>query len=77
MGKPELTTSQAKAFLARIRPTFGFLTRCKKRLEDRGFDQAGSLYTAVAKAQDAMRRLHLELHYESIPHGVGWPPKEE
>ncbi len=54
-----------------------FLCRCRTRLEALGFDPNSRLYTTVAKTHDALTSLHMELHYESIEHGVGKPAAEE
>ncbi len=72
-----LTMSQAGAFCQRVRPMLRFLFLCRKRLDARGFDPKSKLYAAVANAYDAMHGLHIELHYESIAHGVARPPNEE
>jgi hypothetical protein len=53
-----------------------FLGRCRERLDERGFDPNGKVYQSVARAYDAIHNLYVELHYESIPHGVGRPPKD-
>jgi hypothetical protein len=75
--KRELTTSQAAAFRERIAPMLRFLYRCRKRLDTGGFDPKSKIYTVVTDAYDAIHSLHIELHYQSIAHGVGVPPNEE
>ena len=49
----------------------GFLYRCKRRLEAKGFDQNRKLYRLDDKAYDAMHSLHLDLHYIACERGVG------
>jgi hypothetical protein len=75
--KTRLTTRQAEAFCARVKPMLRFLCKCRARLEALGFDPNSRLYMTVAKAHDALTSLHMELHYESIGHGVGKAPTEE
>jgi hypothetical protein len=75
--KTRLTTSQARAFCQQIGPIAGYLSRCTQRLDTRGFDPNCEFYTAVAYAYDAVHKLLITLHYDSIGHGVGRPPSEE
>jgi hypothetical protein len=62
--KAHLTTCQAAAFRERVRPMLGFLYRCRKRLDERGFDRKSRVYECVVRAYDALHSLHMELHYE-------------
>jgi hypothetical protein len=71
-----LTPGQAEAFKCRVQPMLRFLHSCRRRLDTRGFDPKSPLYTAVAKAYDAMHGLHVELHYLSVRRGVGKPQEE-
>jgi hypothetical protein len=75
--KTRLTAQHAEAFCVRVKPMLRLLCRCRTRLEALGFDPESRLYMTVAKAHDALVSLHMELHYESIGHGVGKPPTEE
>jgi hypothetical protein len=75
--KTELNTSQADAFCKRVKPMLRFLYLCRRRLDTLGFDRKSCLYAAVDQAYSAVHRLHVELHYGSIGHGVGHPLKEE
>jgi hypothetical protein len=75
--KSQLTPVQAAAFRDRIRSMLRFLSLCRQRLDTAGYDPNGPLYAAVARAYEAIHALHMELHYQSIPHGVGRPPAGE
>jgi hypothetical protein len=75
--KIELTTSEARAFYDRIWPATNFLYRCRERLQRLGFDRECRLYKDVDKAYGAMRSLTVELHSQSVAHGMGRPPKDE
>ena len=75
--KTKLSTRQVEAFAARARPLQRLMCRCRARLEALGFDQNSPLYLAVARAHDALTSLWMELHYQSIGHGVGERPDEE
>jgi hypothetical protein len=75
--KTRLTTDQARAFRERVGSTFRFLFLCRERLKALGFDSKSKLFQSVEDAYDAMRSLHIELHYQSIPHGVGRPFVDE
>ena len=77
MKTPRLTASQAAAFNEHIRPMLRFLFRCRKRLDDRGFDPKCTLYQTVNKAYDSIQHLFIELHYESCGHGTGRPPTDD
>ena len=55
----------------------GFLHRCRQRLDKGNYDPTSPFYRAVAKAYDAIHSLHIELHYQSIGHGVGEPPRND
>jgi hypothetical protein len=72
-----LTKAQAAAFCQRVRPMLRFLYLCRKRLDTRGFDPHGKLFTIVDKAYNAVHSLHVELHYQSIDHGVAAPRIDE
>ena len=48
----------------------GFLYRCKRRLEAKGFDKHTKRFRLVEKTYDAMHSLHLELHYIACERGV-------
>jgi hypothetical protein len=73
----EIRKSQADAFCQRIRPMLRFLYLCRKRLDTAGYDPECKLYAAVDKAYDAIHSLHIELHYQSVGHGVARPASEE
>lgn len=65
----QLTREQAEVLDARLRPTLGYLTRLRRRLEQlRSNDK---LYNDVLRAQMAMQDLCTELHYQTCEHGVG------
>ena len=64
-----LTHKQAEALDARLRPTLGYLTRLRRRLEQ--LRSSDKLYNDVLRAQMAMQDLCAELHYQSCEHGVG------
>jgi hypothetical protein len=48
-----------------------FLHRCRRRLDELGFDERGTIYQSIDKAYCAMHDLHMKLHYESCGKGVG------
>jgi hypothetical protein len=72
-----LTKAQAAALLKRVEPMLTYLGRCKKRLDERGYDHRSAFYRAVNAAYDGVHSLRITLHYESIGRGIGEAPKEE
>lgn len=57
--KTQLTTSQAKDFVQRIRPVLRFLCRCRQRFDAAGYGPSSSFYTAVSQAYDTVYALCL------------------
>ncbi len=53
-----------------------FLFRCRQQISVLGFDPKSKLYQSVDAADDALRSLYIELHYQSIKRGVGRPEQE-
>ena len=74
--KTKLSKRQVEAFAARVRPLQRLKCRCRARFQALGFDHSSPLYLAVARAHDALTSLWMELHYQSISHGVGERPDE-
>jgi hypothetical protein len=54
---------------SRLRPTLGYLTRLRRRMEQLRLDD--KLYHDLLRAQVAMQDLCGELHYRSCESGVG------
>jgi hypothetical protein len=72
-----LTPKQAEALQARILPMFRYLSRCRQRVDKRGFDPRSEVYKAIDKAYCAVHGLRVTLHYESCKRGVGRPNEEK
>lgn len=47
-----------------------------QRMEAQRFPQTDSFYIRVRAVREAIGALNMELHYLSIPRGVGRPPRE-
>jgi hypothetical protein len=72
-----LTTDQARKIHDALGPATGYLWRlvermCKTDLRLRDPE----LYRLVTAARNAMHALTVELHYQSVGHGVGRPPTD-
>jgi hypothetical protein len=70
-GSPGPVAAQAAAVAKSIGPTVGYLVRIRERMQKVGFLTGDPLYQLVAKAEDVMRHLSMELHYRSCAGGVG------
>jgi hypothetical protein len=77
MAYRQITPKQAEALRERIRPILRFFARCRQRLTDRHIDPDSEIAKAIVKAHDAVHALSITAHYDSIPRGVGRPPKDE
>lgn len=73
MDSSQLTTEQAAALRDKIGDLREYVLRLKKRIDENGFPQDDKLRRLVAKAEDALQHLWVELHYMSCGHGVGRP----
>jgi hypothetical protein len=63
MQSDDLTRDQARALKNKLQPMLGYLTRLRKRMARRGFQQDDELLQAVQKAEMAMHELHVATHY--------------
>jgi hypothetical protein len=69
-----LTTDQARKIHDTLAPTVGYLWRLVDRMCATDLRlRDPELYRLVAAALDAMHALTVELHYQSVGHGVGRP----
>ena len=75
--KDDLTPKQAEALGQRIGPMLRFLSLCRKRLDSGHYDTHSKFYALVVKAHEAIHSLRVHLHYRSIEHGVGEPPRDQ
>jgi hypothetical protein len=76
MDSSQLTTAQAEKIKDAIGPTVGYPCRLVQRMERRGFSGDDRFFQRAKAAYDAMYSLSIDLHYRSIPCGVGEPPKK-
>jgi hypothetical protein len=77
MAYQRITPKQAEALRERLRPVSRFLARFRQRLSDRHIDPDSEIAKAIVKAHDAVHSLSVTVHYDSIPRGVGRPPRDE
>jgi hypothetical protein len=73
----QLRPWQARQIRATLRPALGYLSRLKRRMENRGFPPDDKLYVAVAAAYDALYGLCVDLHYRSCETGVAKPSEPQ
>jgi hypothetical protein len=72
-----LTPDQARKIHDALGPATGYLWRLVERMNRTGLDvRDPDLYRRVTTALDAMHSLTVELHYQSVGHGVGRPPTD-
>jgi hypothetical protein len=70
-----LTTDQARKVHDSLAPTVGYLWRLVERNCETDLRlRDPELYRLLVTAQNAMHSLTVELHYQSVGHGVGRPP---
>jgi hypothetical protein len=77
MNSKQFAAWQAKRIGAAIGPGFSYLVRLRARMEKVGFPSNDPIFKLVVKAEDAMHRLTVAMHYESCESGVGRADKEE
>jgi hypothetical protein len=68
-----LTREQAAAVAKSVGLMLGYLVRLRERMGKVGFLPGDPLYQLVRKAEDALHRLSVELHYRSCGSGTGRP----
>jgi hypothetical protein len=71
MRSDDLTREQARALKNKLTPMLGYLNRLKKRMARRGFLPNDPLLVDVCRAEDAMHRLHVAVHYLGCSNIVG------
>jgi hypothetical protein len=69
-----LSRRQAQATRERIQPMLWFVYRCRERLRELKFDEAGSIYRAIDRAYDALQDLNAELFCQSHGRESAKPP---
>jgi hypothetical protein len=52
-------------------PMLRFLLRCRRRLDELGFEPNGPIYRVIEAAYCAMHDLYITAHFESVGHGAG------
>ena len=67
----KLTCEQAACINKALYPLANYLIRLRRRMERVGFLPDDPFYRLVAKAQDAVQQLTVDLHYRSCRSGVG------
>ena len=75
MDADDLTTEQAARIREALVPSFGYLTKLCRRMEQTEFTPDDKLYRLAGEAQNAMHHLCVELHYRSCSGGVGRGPQ--
>ena len=76
MGR-RMTCWQAEQVNKALYPLANYLVRLRSRMEKVGFLPDDPVFLLVAKAQDAVQHLMVELHYRSCRSGVGRPESED
>jgi len=76
MGR-RMTCWQAEQVNKALYPLANYLVRLRSRMEKVGFLPDDPVFLLVAKAQDAVQHLRVELHYRSCRSGVGRPESED
>jgi hypothetical protein len=71
MNSNQLRPWQARKIRKALQPALGYLARLQRRMELTGFPPNDPLYVATVKAQKALERLLIDLHYRSCESGVG------
>jgi hypothetical protein len=63
MQSNDLNREQARALKNKLQPMLGYLTRLRKRMAYKGFQQDDELLRAVQRAEMSMHELHVATHY--------------
>lgn len=77
MDSDDITCAQAARIRTHTGPVLGYLLRLRERMDHRGFWNQDPFYKKVADACEAMHSLNVELHYMSVPRGVGRPERKK
>jgi hypothetical protein len=75
MDSDQLKPWQAKVMCAALRPTLGYLSRLRDRIEKRRFPPTDKLLRLTTAAYEALHTLTIELHYMSCGGGVYRKPQ--
>ena len=69
-----LSRRQAQATRDRIQPMMDFLYRCRRRMEQLGFDRIGAIYRSIDQACTAFLELNAELFCQAHGFTDAKPP---
>jgi len=69
MDSDDLNREQLDRLMQRLRPTLGYLSRLKVRMEGRGFNVHDKMFAAVLKSHAAMQELVMQIHYLACDSG--------
>ena len=70
MRSDDLPREQLDRLRLRLRPSLGYLSRLKTRMERRGFSVHDKMFALVLKSHAAMQELVMEIHYLACDSGV-------
>ncbi len=76
MRSDDLTPLQLQAIRTGLTPLARYLAKLRARMCERGFEADDELLALVTKADNAVDRLSIELHYRSCKSGVGRKAKD-
>jgi hypothetical protein len=66
MRSDDLSREQCRTLENKLGPMLGYLHRLKKRMQSKGFPPDDPLVSLVGNAEDAMHRLHVDVHYRAV-----------
>jgi hypothetical protein len=70
MNSSDLTPEQAAVVAEQVRRSLRYLTTLRERMERQHFPPHDELLRLVIRAEDAIHRLWVDLHYRSCRDGV-------
>jgi hypothetical protein len=76
MDSSNLTPEQCRLIRDQLGPIQRYLHALLERTRQQAFPADDNVRHVTETAYNAVHELSVELHYLSVPHGVGRPPKE-
>jgi hypothetical protein len=75
MDSADLTPDQARILREQLAPTHRYLAALRERMVQQAWPADDKVRRLVETAYNAVFELSVELHYLSVEHGVGRPPR--